>query len=89
MATQNIGNQPHRHARTHYITQPGKFEGEPTWATYFYSLWSEGIADHDVGFRAYFLVTHEDRLLYPELAGIRRISLTEDANGFVHTRVLS
>jgi hypothetical protein len=72
------------------ITEPGKFEGCPEWAPYYWDLSLEG--GHDSGeedtdgvFVVAFSVTAEDVGRFPELDGLDEIRLWEDDQGFVHT----
>ena len=89
----------YRHDATGRITQPGKFEGEPIFAPYFWNLALEGIADRDNGhsfvFRFAFTgsgaSSQADRELlkdFPELkrwlGRKRALMLAEDSYGFVH-----
>jgi hypothetical protein len=74
------------------ITQPGKFEGEPVFAPYFWELALEGMADRDNGevftFRFAFNTTDADIAFKPELlrwlGKKRTLNLREDSQGFVH-----
>jgi hypothetical protein len=81
------------------ITQPGKFEGEPIFAPYFWNLALEGLADRGNGrsFDFKFSFTGKgasaqtDRGLlkdFPELKAWlgrkRTLKLVEDSQGFVH-----
>ena len=69
------------------ITQPGKFEGEPVWAPSFWNAGLEGYADEDDSDAYWFDVTDDDRREWPSLAGIARVELREDSNGFVRAWV--
>lgn len=67
-----------------YIVSPGKFEGEPVYAPYFWSLALEGGAvedDIDGGLRVE--VAPEDMREFPELANVRAVCLWECDCGFV------
>ena len=75
------------------IRSPGKFEGEPIYAPYFYELWCEGEGEdeymsdgEDCGELIFtsFDVTEEDRAAFPELAGVNKIQLHESELGFVY-----
>lgn len=74
------------------ITQPGKFEGEPIFAPYFWDLALNGMADQDDGetftFRFAFATTDCDIAFRKELQqwlGRRHgFSMKEDSQGFVH-----
>lgn len=62
------------------IEAPGKFEGEPLWAPYFW----EQDADEDDGEGVYtYHVTEKDRAIFPELKAIKTVFLEEDDQGFV------
>jgi hypothetical protein len=67
------------------IISPGKFEGEPVYALYFYDLMMHGGADSDDDGVAKFNVTDEDRKEFPELADVKRVELQERMDGFVET----
>lgn len=72
------------------ITSPGKFEGEPVFAPYYWTLTMEGFADSDNGQVASFRFKAGDKDFekWPELKtwlGRRRtLRLVEDSQGFVH-----
>ena len=72
------------------ITSPGKFEGEPIFAPYFWNLGLEGFADNDDGSVYRFKITKDDESnpYWPELKawlGTKRtLRLREDSQGFVH-----
>lgn len=74
------------------ITQPGKFEGEPVFAPYFWNLALEGFADSDNGkiytFRFNFNGADKDVPFKAELRawlGDRRaLRMGESSQGFVH-----
>lgn len=79
------------------ITAPGKFEGEPVFAPYFWSLALEGFADSDNGtifrFRFAFGKSDEDKRLAKEWPSLKRwlgrkrtLTLFEDSQGFVYCR---
>lgn len=70
------------------IETPGKFEGEPIFAPYFWDIMLEGGADHDCGECVYFIVSEVDVRLYPELSGIYAVRLDESAQGFVFTTII-
>jgi hypothetical protein len=66
------------------IRSPGKFEGEPVWAPYFWEMLLDGIADEeDDGEVVTFHVTDADRAEFPELAEIAVIRMWERQDGFV------
>ena len=72
------------------ITQPGKFEGEPVFAPYYWDLALQGFADADNGKVFVFTFSAEELKALPALKewlGTRRtIRLSEDSQGFVHCR---
>lgn len=68
------------------IRSPGKFEGEPTYAPYFYDALLNGFADTDEGDVATFDVTDDDRALFPELKDVQHVYLWESEQGFIYTR---
>ena len=70
------------------IRNPGKFEGCPVWAVYFYDLLLDGGADSDDDGVATFRITAEDIAEYPELAGASGVMLREDDSGFIHVACL-
>lgn len=65
------------------ITQPGKFEGEPIWAPYFWFAYLNGMADEDDGNVITFFVSNEDLDQFPELVDIEKVQLVESESGFV------
>lgn len=68
------------------VSGPGKFENEPIYAPYYYDIMMQGGADITMfPGTDQFTVTKEDRLIFPELKGIKTIIQSEDDNGFVHT----
>ena len=71
---------------------PGKFEGESDWAVYYQDKAMEGCED-DLQYDpdddtpiSIFLVSDEDRLIFPELEDTVEVWLWEDDQGFVGTR---
>jgi hypothetical protein len=69
------------------ITNPGKFEGKPLWAPYYWDLAMDGCADAsdhiDGGFG--FKIDASDVEVWPELKDTPQILLFETDNGFVYT----
>lgn len=65
------------------IQNPGKFEGEPLYVPYFWEEALNGLADDDDGIYFFFNVTATDREIFPELKGIKTVTLHETGNGFV------
>jgi len=71
--------------RNGVIVSPGKFEGEPIYAPYFWEIGMDGFADSDDGKTYRFRITDEDRKLFPEIPRRRRsLHLYEDSQGFVY-----
>jgi hypothetical protein len=72
------------------IISPGKFEGEPEWAPYFYQQWLEtgGHEMDDEEGNAIIHVLPEDRARFPELAKVDHILIRESDQGFVHTKTI-
>ena len=72
------------------ITQPGKFEGEPVFAPYFWELGLQGMSDSDDGRTYTFKFKTNDPELndWPTLkqwfGRKRTLRLSEDSTGFVH-----
>lgn len=69
------------------ITQPGKFEGEPVFAPWYWQLGLEGLSDDDDGEYFGFTLDDSDRARFTQLAGKTRVALREDSAGFVRTYV--
>ena len=71
------------------IVSPGKFEGEWVWAPYFYDAMLNGDGEEeDDGWLA-FVVGPEDLKEFPELDGVKWVSLYEREDGFVQAVALS
>lgn len=68
------------------IRSPGKFEGEPVYAPYFWDAYLNGMADDDDGSELLFYVSDEDRKLFPDLHDVSHVYLRETSDGFVCTR---
>lgn len=75
------------------ITSPGKFEGEPVFAPFFYeqALEGFGLVDSDVGLSHFrddsscrLSIFEADRASFPELGTARWVIVREDEDGFVH-----
>lgn len=72
--------------RNGIIMSPGKFEGEPIYAPYFWDLVMDGGAETDGDFAAFHILT-DDRNEFPEIGSETiTIRVWTDGNGFVHTR---
>lgn len=74
------------------IRSPGKFEGEPIFAPYFWDLGLQGFSDYDSGKMYRFRVKNGDPEFqeFPELkrwlGRKRSIVMFEDSQGFVYCR---
>ena len=79
-----LGNDP-RKAYTHIIEAPGKFEAEPRWAPYFWELSMDGPGEYDDEGAVILDVDRADVDQFPELDGVKRVTLWEDSQGFVYT----
>lgn len=67
------------------ITSPGKFEGEPIYAPYYWAMDCMGMADEYVLDVAIFFVTDQDRKEFPELDQfLELVEIWSDDQGFVH-----
>lgn len=77
------------------ITAPGKFEGEPVFAPYFWDLGLSGFSDSDNGnvytFRFAFGSNPQDQELATKFPTLKKwlgrkrsLNLREDDQGFVH-----
>lgn len=74
------------------IREPGKFEGEPTYALHFWDamLNGDGETVYDGDTPVSLLgVDPDDVRRFPELADVEVIALWEDSQGFVHTREMT
>lgn len=68
------------------ISGPGKFEGEPIYSPYYYDLILDGGSDEvNAGGGDVLIVTDRDRVLFPELEGIKKLVQYTDRNGFIYT----
>lgn len=61
-----------------------KFWGEPDYVAYYWDMFLNGNYDDDFGRTIGFVVTREDRAIFPELRGLDSVYLFEDDMGFVH-----
>lgn len=69
------------------IMSPGKFEGEPIYAPYFWDLVMDGGADETEDDGDIFRISAEDRREFPEIdRDTTTIRIWEDGNGFVYTQ---
>lgn len=75
------------------IKGPGKFEGEPIYAPYYWECTLDGGADEEEFDEAndrpvaVFRLTPEDFRMFPELGVGEKLRLYEDEQGFVWSRV--
>lgn len=64
------------------VRSPGKFEGEPAYAVYF---WTTGDPDYvDDDDRDVFVVNEDDRFEWPELKEVKLVTLYHDEQGFLY-----
>lgn len=73
---------------------PGKFEGEPSYAEYYWGAALDGAGDDVISASgrtvSFFKVNRGDRILFPYIAnGTRWVSLWEDDQGFVWSEELT
>lgn len=71
------------------VSRPGKFEGEQPWAVYFWEAALDGCGEdvYDGGtLHSLFTVDDDDRKLFPELDGVKRVAVWETDSGFVYCR---
>ena len=66
-----------------FISSPGKFEGEPRYAPYFWDLYLNGAYDGEENDALYWYVEAEDIALFPELQKVKRVFLSTTDQGFV------
>jgi hypothetical protein len=75
------------------IQNPGKFEGEPEYAPYFYDLMLNGASSEtlyeDDRLVDVFVVDADDRAQFPELADAYAVLVWEDDQGFFNTREMT
>jgi hypothetical protein len=65
------------------IVSPGRFEGQPVFAPYYYEALLSGLADEENDDAAVFDVLQEDVAEFPELASFEKVFLSEDEQGFI------
>ncbi len=74
------------------ICSPGKFEGEPLYAPYFYHIvmMGDGECGQDGDGNHYddIEITDEDRAEFVELCGYSTIRIFEDTNGFCYSALI-
>lgn len=71
------------------IVSPGKFEGEPIFAPYYWNAVLDGLADDDDGETWTFDLTSDDHVMWPELKEQNWgdvLMLSTDEQGFVRCR---
>jgi len=69
------------------VKQPGKFEGEPRVAPYFYNLVLNGEGEQLEEGCFSIKITPEDCEIFPELEGYKRVILYVDNDGFVYGEI--
>ncbi len=70
------------------IQSPGKFEGEMLYVPYFWDMVMNGMHDHEREDGTCVIdVEEDDRKMFPDLENIDYVTLYEDGNGFVYTRL--
>lgn len=84
MTSEQLTNDSKRAGYLAIVSRAGKFEGEPIYTPYYWEALMDGMADQTDDDADYFDVTDEDRELFPELAGAKRVAIHEDDNGFVY-----
>lgn len=95
MPTTKAELERHYQTRDGIIKSPGKFEGEPIWAPYFYDKGCEGLADiddaTDGGPVWGFIVRPEDRAEFLDVfePDTYAVSLWESDAGFVYSAQLT
>jgi hypothetical protein len=66
------------------VKRPGKFEGAPIWAPFFFAIGLSGFADDEDETGGWvFDVEDEDRRIFPELKKFERIVIRVDTLGLV------
>ena len=72
---------------TDKITDPGKFEGEPTYVPYFWAMDDEDDCYEDIDGNCIreFFVAPKDEQRFPDLRDVYKIELWEDEQGFVRS----
>jgi hypothetical protein len=68
-------------------SRPGKFEGEPVYAPYFWEITLDGCCDETSEGAFIVPIEPEDRSMFPEIPKRKRsFHVFEDGNGFVYCR---
>jgi hypothetical protein len=70
------------------IVSPGKFEGEPYYAPYYYDIAMDGFADEDDGETWIFYLSDEDKRAISEFKKYYSLEIYVDDNGFVHSELI-
>lgn len=71
------------------ITNPGKFEGEPLYAPYFWDAFLNGCWDDELdGGTLVYNIIADDIKEFPELKGAKQVWLSCDDNGFVYCETI-
>lgn len=70
------------------IRNPGRFEGEPLWAPYYWDVYMNGGADDDDGGCLSFDVSEDDRVIFPELADVARVEIYQRDDGFISSATI-
>jgi hypothetical protein len=70
------------------ISDMGKFEGESAYVLHFRDMSTNGFSD-DVQYDGdtpidFYTVDADDVREFPELAGVKRVAVYEDSQGFIH-----
>lgn len=71
------------------ITQPGKFEGEPSWAPYFWNFALNNESNENASGEHLCPVYRVDLLAFPVLDGVLYVALREAENGHISTRIVA
>ena len=70
------------------IQSPGKFEGSPVFVPYYYEMRLMGMWDdtftQDGRVVDIFDISIEEKRIYPELSGHKRIAIWNDCQGFAY-----
>lgn len=67
------------------IDTPGKFEGCPDYAPYFWDLVMNGESEYNEEQGVHFVkIEPEDLILFPELEDEYEVQIFEDENRFIH-----
>ena len=70
------------------VQGPGKFEGEQPYSPYFYEIIMAGGADEIGPDNVDIInVNAADRIIFPELKGVKKLVQYTDDNGFVWTLI--